>query len=28
VTRTVRFTNVGETTVEQPFWVEDAQNSS
>jgi hypothetical protein len=28
VTRTVRFTNVGETTVEQPSWVEGAKNSS
>lgn len=28
VTRTVRFTNVGETSVEQPSWVSEAQNSS
>lgn len=28
VTRTVRFTNVGETTVEQPTWVEKAQNNT
>lgn len=28
VTRTVRFTNVGETTVEQPSWVSEAHNSS
>ena len=28
VTRTVRFTNVGETTVQQPSWVSEAQNSS
>lgn len=28
VTRTVRFTNVGETAVKQPSWVSDAQNSS
>lgn len=28
VTRTVRFTNVGETTVDQPAWVSEAQNSS
>lgn len=28
VTRTVRFTNVGETTVEQPAWVSEAQNNS
>jgi len=28
VTRTVRFTNVGETAVQQPSWVSEAQNSS
>jgi hypothetical protein len=28
VTRTVRFTNVGETTVERPAWASESQNSS
>lgn len=28
VTRTVRFTNVGETTIEQPSWVSEAQNTT